>query len=546
MTPVTQSPVRAAAPATFWLAAALIALPFLQAWPIDFDRTAALVVLLPALWSGRRVLREAVTGLERSNAWIRTALTITGCAIVVSIYFSPHRAPALVAAASWLLLAAAGAIAGRGARADESASRQLLAGLALGVAAGAVAVWTLWLANGRGAVPLYAHHRIFGLHMLVGALAGTALAVRSIRAPQRWRWLAVGALNWGAVLWSGGRGPLVALAGGLVCWFLVCPSDRRRLASTTTLQLLAGLALSAVFWTPRPELGWWHAFSRTAAATQPGTIDVSALTSTRSEFWRASVQHGLRSPWIGHGPDAYRFFTPKLDGQQPHNVVLQLWLDLGLLGALPALVLLSGAVWFGWRLARRDDPGGAVAPWVALLAALLLGGLLDGIFYHVLTLLPAMLALGVVLFAIGVPDVVPVAGRRGPDALLAPALGGGALIVLALHACIFHALTGAPPPAGPEAAVARLVRAFPSTTFGLWGWLDQWHRTNPDAALAWARWAQTHATNPAIFHIRAAQYLQARGQLVAAREELSLAEAKAHWTSRPAISELRKNLSAAP
>jgi len=315
MTPAPQSPARAATPVAVWLAAALIVLPLLQALPIDFDRTAALLVLLPVLGSGRDVWRTAASALGHSKAWVRAALTLMGGAIVVSVYFSPHRAPALVCAASWLLLAAAGAIGGGVVQADDRASRQLMAGLALGAAAGAAAMWALWLAGGRGAVPLYAHHRILGLHMLVGALATTALIVRSRRAAPRWRWLAVGTLTWGAVLWAGGRAPLLALAGGLGCWFLVGARDRKPLLTATALQLLAGLALSAVFWTPRAELGWWHAFARTAAATQQGTVDVSALTSTRSEFWRASVQHGLRSPWIGHGPDAYRFFTPKLDGQ---------------------------------------------------------------------------------------------------------------------------------------------------------------------------------------------------------------------------------------
>ena len=546
MTPTLESPPRTATSVVFWLAAALVSLPFLQALPLDFDHTAALLVLLPALWSGRPALRAAVSSLGRHNSWVRTALTVTGCATVVSLYFSDHRAPALVCAASWLLLAAAGAMAGGIVQADDRAGRQLMAGLALGAATGAAAMWTLWLASGRGAVPFYAHHRILGLHMLVGATATTALVVGSKSPGQRWRWLAVGALTWGAVLWAGGRGPLLALAGGLGCWFLFRANDRKPLLTATTLQLLAGLALSAAFWTPRPELGWWHAFARTAAATQSGAVNLGALTSARSEFWREGVQHGLVSPWIGHGPDAYRFFTPKLDGQQPHNVVLQLWLDLGLLGALPALILLGGAVLAGWRFTRRGDPGTELAPWLALLTALLLGGLLDGIFYHVLTLLPAMLALVIVLCALDGPASVRAPGPRGPEAWLAPAAGLLALAVLTLHAFLFHRLTMAPPPDGPEAIPARLVRMFPSTTFGLWTWLDHWHRTNPDAALAWARWAQSHAANPAIFHIRAAQYLHARGDRPAALEELRLAEAKAHWATRPAIAQLKQNMFATP
>jgi hypothetical protein len=392
----------------------------------------------------------------------------------------------------------------------------------------------------------------------VGAAATTALVVRSRTSPQRWLWLIAGALTWGAVLWSGGRGPLLALAAGFGGWFCLRANDRKPLAVAVTLQLLAGLAVSAAFWTPRPELGWWHAFARTAAAaSQPGAVNMSALSSTRTDFWRESAQRAARSPWIGHGPDAYRFLTPKLDGQQPHNVVLQLWLDLGLLGALPALALLGGIVMRGsWR-ARVTDTGDPLAPWVALLTTLIVAGLLDGIFYHVLTLLPVMLAFGVVLLSscraastasaqLGAADMAQVVRPHRVSAFLVSIGVGSAIGVSTLHTFLFHAVVVASPPTGPQATAARMLRTFPSTTFGLWGWLDQWHRTNPDAALGWARWAQRHATNPSIFHIRAAQYLSLRGDHAGAIAEMNLAEEKAHYLTRPSIAEMKKTLLSAP
>ena len=42
------SPTSADLSTAMWIAAALVALPFLQALSIDFDRTGALVLLLPA------------------------------------------------------------------------------------------------------------------------------------------------------------------------------------------------------------------------------------------------------------------------------------------------------------------------------------------------------------------------------------------------------------------------------------------------------------------------------------------------------------------
>jgi hypothetical protein len=121
-----------------------------------------------------------------------------------------------------------------------------------------------------------------------------------------------------------------------------------------------------------------------------------------------------------------------------------------------------------------------------------------------------------------------------------------ALIVLAWHAWLFHALVAGAPPAGPESVAARAVRFFPTTTYGLWNWLDAWHRSDPDAALAWARWAQSQAPNPSMFHIRAAQYLQLRGDSSAALAEMNLAEAKAHSLTRPSIAEMKTKMFPAP
>lgn len=565
--------------ATLWLSGAMVVLPLLQSLPIDFDRTAPLLLLLPAIWTGREEFSHAASGLLHSPPWTRIAMLMVVLSSVASIVFSTHAAASMTTAASWILLGAAALIGGQAVRHDRQAHRTLLAGLALGAALGTSAVWLLWLTGGRGAIPLYAHHRIFGLHVLVGTMATTGLVVGSGTRGRRLLWLAVGAVTWGAALWSGGRAPLVALAGGLVAWAFFRPTDRKPLVIAASFQLIAGLALSAAFWTPRAELGWWHAFARTAAAAGSGgsvEVKVSALTSTRSDFWRESAQHALTSPWIGHGPDAYRFLTPKLDGQQPHNFVLQLWLDVGIIGALPALLLLANLLLRGWSRVRRDEVP-AIAPWSALLTTLVLAGLLDGIFYHVLTLLPAMLAAAVVFLATrstaDVRSEVPaselqdqraLSGSMGPRSVTtptgvprrparAPSLGrepgvlphafvGFAIVILSFHAYLFHALVVGAPPSSTNSIAARALRIFPSTTFGLWTWLDDWYRKSPDTALDWARWAQTRATNPVIFHLRAAQYLHLRGEDVQASEELRVAETKAHSLTRPSIVELRKNM----
>ena len=520
--------------AATWIAAALVILPFLQALALDFDRCGALVLLLPALWAGRVELVQALARMRTGPIWLKSLAGLAGIAVLLSVVVAQQFAPSLVTAASWVVLTAAGLIAGQCVTRDATAGRRMLGGLALGTAVGTLAVWALWVLGGRGTVPLYAHHRHLGLHALAGAVASVALITqKDVYRVGRIFWLVAGIISWAGLLWSGGRAPVLALAVAVGWWILFSPAPMRRpLLGCAALLLGAGLALSAIFWTSNPELGWWHAIGRTATAAGSGSI--SQLSSTRTEFWSAVVQRANEAPWLGHGPDSYRFLTPKLDGQQPHNLVLQLWLDLGAAGAVPLLLLLAGVLVIGWWRAAQSS---AVIPlaWLALLTASLVAGMLDGVFYHLLAFLPAMLACGVALGLVSKP-APPARIAQTPKVILSLA----ALVGL-LHMGVFYALAVGPVPA-PSSWTARGVRLFPSTTFGLWRWLDDWQQTHPGEVLDWTRWGQEHSPNPIFFHVYAARVLAAQGDRAGAEKELHAAWTKAHWSVRPAIEAMLREL----
>ena len=517
-----------------FFAAAVVVLPFLQALAIDFDRAGALVLLLPGIWAGRVELAQAIARIQAGPIWLKFLSGLTCVALVIGVVFSRQFAPGLVTAASWVLLATAGLIAGQCIANEPAAGRRLLAGLALGTAAGMLTVWALWVLTGRGAVPLYPHPRILGLHLLAGAVASVALITeKDIHRAGRVFWLAAGVITWSGLLWSGSRAPVLALAVALGIWMLLSPPPRRRaLFATSMILLVAGLVVSAAFWTSRPDLGWWHALSRTASAATSGSA--SQLSSTRTDFWSAVVSRAEGSPWVGHGPDSYRFLSPKLDGQQPHNFALQLWLDLGAVGAVPVLGLLAGLLVMGWKRARQSA---AVIPaaWLAILTASVAGGMLDGVFYHLLAFLPAMLAWGV---AVGlVANLAPPARvSTTPRAVI-----GLATFVLLLHMGVFYVLAVGPVPA-PDSWRATSVRVFPSSTFGLWRWLDDWQVTHPRDVLEWARWAQGHAPNSVYFHVYAARVLAAHGDTKGAELELRAALAKAHFSMRPDLETMLREL----
>ncbi len=515
-------------------AAALVVLPFLQALAFDFDRAGALVLLLPGIWAGRVELAQALARIQVGPVWLKFLCGLTCLAVVVSVIVSRQFAPGLVSAASWVFLVAAGLVAGQCIANDAATGRRLLAGLALGAAAGTLTVWALWILAGRGTVPLYPHPRILGLHLLAGAVASVALITqKDVHRAGRGFWWAAGVITWGGLLWSGGRTPVLALAVTLGVWTLLGPAAlRRTFVRTSLILLLAGLVVSAVFWSSRPDLGWWHALGRTATAASSGSA--SQLSSTRTEFWAAVVERAKGSPWVGHGPDSYRFLTPKLDGQQPHNFALQFWLDLGAVGAVPLIALLMALLVIGWRRAVQS---GAPVPlaWLAVLTASILAGLLDGVFYHLVAFLPAMLAWGVALGLVS-HLAPPARVSHTPRAVL-----GVATFVLLLHMGVFYSLAVGPAPA-PSDWRATGVRLFPSTTFGLWRWLDEWQPTHPAETLEWTRWAQEHSPNPVFFHVYAARLLAGQGDTKGAERELRAAAAVAHWSSRPAIDDMLRQL----
>ncbi|MEO6876755.1 MAG: hypothetical protein ABI222_18235, partial [Opitutaceae bacterium] len=89
------------------IAAALVVMPFLQALDFDFDRCGAFVLLLPALWAGRVELAQALARLRAGPLWLKYSAALASLSLIPSIIVAGQIAPALVTAASWVILGAA-------------------------------------------------------------------------------------------------------------------------------------------------------------------------------------------------------------------------------------------------------------------------------------------------------------------------------------------------------------------------------------------------------------------------------------------------------
>jgi O-antigen ligase len=532
----TRSPaeVRAA-----WACAlAVIVLPFVANLPVDFDRFAPLI-FLPAIWFARQHLVPSNVDPkpETTDRWL---LGFALAAAILAILLGSRPAPSIVAAANWLLVLG-GAIAARRASVSAQATRLLFAGISCGAAVACLAIWMGWQQGTPAHVfPHYGHVRLFGLHMMIGCAAalGWWMTAKSLNEKKLAGLIAI--VTCSGMFWSGGRAPVVAIAAGIGVWIYFAQNlERRLLARRAALMIAAGLLLSALKWTPESYLGWWSAAARSSAAT-----NVDELSSSRLSFWTVAWEHYLDSPWTGHGPDAYRFIRPKQDGSQPHNWPLQLLLDVGIVGALPFGALLARQAYRGLRASDASPAEPPVNPRRAAAAAFvtcLIGGLLDGVFYHAVLLMPAALLAGVA----GRTDTLT---RVDASRLFRPVLAALFIIslsALSVHTFLIFRLWIAAPPAA-HSWIPRVLQEFPSSVTGIERWLRAWDPSQPHLALAWARWAQRHSDVPERLHVYAALLELRLENVSAARKEIRAAIDSAHRLARPRLQQTLNALETQP
>jgi len=152
-------------------------------------------------------------------------------------------------------------------------------------------------------------------------------------------------LNFSFLIWLGSRTGIVVTVIGLV--LLVMIANRKKLAKTGS-RLLLSACLAIILATAGSVYDWngpnriQHQFQEVKAAQlkQDTTPD---LSSERATLWRDAINAGKQSPWFGNGMEA-SFIRSGGDSSQfmhPHNSLIQLFLETGLVGLIIALLLFS-------------------------------------------------------------------------------------------------------------------------------------------------------------------------------------------------------------
>ena len=229
--------------------------------------------------------------------------------------------------------------------------------------------WTLGAALAiRNAQPL--GHSVYTTGFLVLAapwLAGLGLAARGWR---RGGWLLAAALALALVPTTSSRGgalaAVVELAAAAGLWFAALPLSRARRGLIVVGALLAaGLLVGA-----DPRLRGFVVRGR-------WSDDASESNRQRSAMLAAGWLMGCDRPWTGFGPGTVALVYPRYRAQLPggvedvlqlHSTPAQIWAELGLPGALGALLVvvgLAGLARDSWK--RRT---GSAAPRLERLAPL--------------------------------------------------------------------------------------------------------------------------------------------------------------------------------
>lgn len=191
------------------------------------------------------------------------------------------------------------------------------------------------------------------------ALLGPVAAAGGVRAGAPW-WLVVpmaaGTLS---LAWMfGSDAPVIAvplsLAAGIAVW--VWPRSAPK--------ALGLLAAGYVVLMPALVLG-----ARSLGRTFGWSVDLQASWAQRMGYWSHAMDWLAGQPLRGWGLDASRMFGPGIQ-LHPHNGALQVWLELGVLGATCAALFWALSL----RRLTRDRPDLAMAAAAGSAAVYLLFG----------------------------------------------------------------------------------------------------------------------------------------------------------------------------
>ncbi|MEZ9920148.1 O-antigen ligase family protein [Vibrio breoganii] len=184
-------------------------------------------------------------------------------------------------------------------------------------------------------------------------------------------------VNFSFLIWLGGRGAVFSFLISMILIILAfIYLENVKLKSIIFLFILS--TLSSVVSIPF-SIFEWNGMHRYLVGFEK-SVSLEQFSSGRLSMWADTLTLILQQPFFGYGADAYRFLGPT-GHYQPHNFVLQVLLEFGLLG-----LLFLGTFFYSIvkksieNLIVNKDQSSLLA--VILIISLFVHGLLDGTIYH--------------------------------------------------------------------------------------------------------------------------------------------------------------------
>jgi O-antigen ligase len=169
-----------------------------------------------------------------------------------------------------------------------------------------------------------------------------------------------------ALLASGSRGPVLALALASVLLIVLMPGSREK-----RKRLLSMVAAAAATFVLVPSVVPGDAIER-ATSILTGS-DAGLSSNGRTELWGKAWEMFVEHPLVGAGTGAFARVDPVQ--LYPHNILLEAAGELGIVGAAAVLALLATGIAAATRTYREGR--GAVRAQMALLVAMLTAAILN-------------------------------------------------------------------------------------------------------------------------------------------------------------------------
>jgi len=328
-----------------------------------FVTDVVLCVLSLALW---RSLRSGLRSLGRTLGLAMIWLFVSG-AICVSRGFLSGQEKVLVLRDSAIVVYSMFLLIGFLIVSSWESVKRFCLFFALGAAFSSLSALAWFLMQ-----PGQRRYISYGPYIL-SALLGSIILTTSRLIRPALGWLLSGILALGVLL-ANARTIYVALTLMLLIMVFIGQSAKLRVSRRALrLSATAALAFACLVWTLMQTKGGAEFLDTTVTGIVSGTVDYADDGNANFRFlaWLEAGQRFVQDPVLGEGFGVpFSFELTEFD-VRPHNTFLTILYKMGLLGFLPAMVMLAGFQWKGWKSLRMFHQ----RPGTAFLYAVLLGQL---------------------------------------------------------------------------------------------------------------------------------------------------------------------------